>query len=183
MKKRIGLLSGILLMISLGSSFAETVYFKNGNKITGKIIDETPEHIILRQGYIDNRYYHFEIESIEKDGLKENSAAIIPGNKLKLYRELFNVNGTRKSLEKMVNATVNSAPIDKKDQVSRLLNIDELLDSLIPVYEKYFYVDEIQDMVKFYKSPTGKKLIDKTPELMKSVMESNIEYFKKKLSK
>lgn len=41
---------------------------------------------------------------------------------------------------------------------------------LLGIYAKHFSAQEIQDMITFYKSQTGKKSIEKMPELMQESM-------------
>jgi hypothetical protein len=38
------------------------------------------------------------------------------------------------------------------------------------IYDRHFSHDEIKDLIKFYESPTGKKILEITPELTKDVM-------------
>lgn len=40
------------------------------------------------------------------------------------------------------------------------------------IYDKYFSHDEIKDLIKFYESPTGKKLLDTTPQFTMDMMQS-----------
>lgn len=39
-----------------------------------------------------------------------------------------------------------------------------------PVYDKYFTVSELQDVIEFYESPTGKKFITQSPVIMQEAM-------------
>jgi hypothetical protein len=57
-------------------------------------------------------------------------------------------------------------------------------EEMIPLYDKHFTQDEIKELIRFYESPTGKKLIQVTPELTKELMEKmskHIPAFQKKL--
>jgi uncharacterized protein len=38
---------------------------------------------------------------------------------------------------------------------------DELVELIVPVYDKHFSHDEIKKLISFYKSPIGKKLVSK----------------------
>lgn len=44
-------------------------------------------------------------------------------------------------------------------------------DEMPAIYEKHFTYNEIKDLTNFYKTPTGKKMLDKTPEITKELME------------
>lgn len=45
--------------------------------------------------------------------------------------------------------------------------IDEDLPS---IYEKFFSHEEIKDLIRFYESPTGKKLLEITPQMSVEIM-------------
>ncbi|MES1935263.1 DUF2059 domain-containing protein [Salinisphaera hydrothermalis] len=48
---------------------------------------------------------------------------------------------------------------------------DALYSVLAPVYEKHFNLIELAQLVQFYKSPLGQKLVNTSPELMSETMD------------
>lgn len=48
---------------------------------------------------------------------------------------------------------------------------DALYSVLAPVYEKHFNLIELNQLVQFYKSPLGQKLVNTSPELMSETMD------------
>lgn len=47
----------------------------------------------------------------------------------------------------------------------------KLINEELPaIYEKNFTRDEIRDLIKFYESPIGKKVLEKTPEISAEIM-------------
>ncbi|MDR1585656.1 MAG: DUF2059 domain-containing protein [Prevotellaceae bacterium] len=40
------------------------------------------------------------------------------------------------------------------------------------IYDKFFTHEDIKDLIKFYESPTGKKMLEKTPEITANLMNS-----------
>jgi len=38
--------------------------------------------------------------------------------------------------------------------------VDEYINRLIPIIDKYFSIDELKEIIKFYSTEAGKKLID-----------------------
>ena len=50
------------------------------------------------------------------------------------------------------------------------INIDELLLACVPVYNKYFTHDEIKQLLLFYESPLGKRMIEIAPLLSQETM-------------
>ena len=51
------------------------------------------------------------------------------------------------------------------------LNLEAMLDEIaVTTYDKHFSESELHDLLAFYKSPTGKKSISVTPEMMREMM-------------
>jgi len=50
------------------------------------------------------------------------------------------------------------------------VDANELVEMVIPIYEKYLTHDEIRGLIKFYESPVGKKLIEVQPKIMQESM-------------
>jgi hypothetical protein len=49
-----------------------------------------------------------------------------------------------------------------KDIMKRMINED-----MVAIYDKNFTENEINDFIKFYKSPSGQKLVNTQPEIQK----------------
>lgn len=49
-------------------------------------------------------------------------------------------------------------------------NMDDLMDRMVPVYDKYLSHDDIKELVKFYESPAGKKYVKALPQISKKSM-------------
>jgi uncharacterized protein len=46
------------------------------------------------------------------------------------------------------------------------LTVDKLLELSVPVYDKYFSLEEIDALTKFYQTPVGKKIMSVLPEVV-----------------
>jgi hypothetical protein len=55
-------------------------------------------------------------------------------------------------------------------ELMKEVNTKELVDLVIPVYAKHFTEEEIQETIKFYKTPAGRMMIQKTPLVMQETM-------------
>ncbi|HEY3429296.1 MAG TPA: DUF2059 domain-containing protein [Cyclobacteriaceae bacterium] len=49
-------------------------------------------------------------------------------------------------------------------------SVDDLVTMLTPVYEKHMTEAEMNEVIKFYSTPAGKKLAEKTPAIMEESM-------------
>jgi hypothetical protein len=57
------------------------------------------------------------------------------------------------------------------DTIYKVLDWDNLKKDYVKIYADTFTEDELQGIINFYKSPAGKKFVEKTPELMQKAME------------
>ena len=54
---------------------------------------------------------------------------------------------------------------------SEHIDLGQLMEEMmIPLYDKHFTESEIQDLVTFYKSPTGQKMVAEMPSLTIDIM-------------
>lgn len=49
-------------------------------------------------------------------------------------------------------------------------DMDDLMNRMVPVYDKYLSHDDIKELVKFYESPAGKKYVKVLPQISKESM-------------
>lgn len=57
------------------------------------------------------------------------------------------------------------------DDFRKEINSDDLLKLVAPSYDKYYTHDEIRELIQFYESPIGKKLVATMPLLMQENMQ------------
>lgn len=62
-------------------------------------------------------------------------------------------------------------PEDFWDDFVKEIDPHEIENMLIPIYLKYYSEKELDDIIAFYKSPTGKKMIESMPGIMQESME------------
>ena len=55
---------------------------------------------------------------------------------------------------------------------------EEMLESVFyPVYDRYFTEDDLRDLIAFYESPVGKKIIAVSPDLFRTSLQLSNEIF------
>jgi uncharacterized protein len=52
------------------------------------------------------------------------------------------------------------------DKFHSKLDVQELVDMGVPAYKKYYSDDEIKQLIAFYQTPLGQKMLDVTPKLV-----------------
>lgn len=58
---------------------------------------------------------------------------------------------------------------------------DEMLDSMVPVYQKHFTKGDVTALVAFYGSPTGQKILRDMPAIMQEAMENMTPFIQKQM--
>jgi len=98
---------------------------------------------------------------MQTDSMMEKTfAAIVPAIMTQIPKE---EKDSIKSAQ--MNLFMNSLITSSKEMCKKMLNEDIVL-----VYDKLFTENEIEDLITFYKTPTGKKMIEKSPEMQKEIM-------------
>ena len=68
------------------------------------------------------------------------------------------------------------------DLILEKIDFNKLIEGIsVPLYDKYFTENDLSELINFYKSPVGKKLIKVTPLLMEDSMMVSVEYFKERM--
>ena len=91
-----------------------------------------------------------------------------------LLETMGSTQAMKTSFEYMINYYKQNNPqisSEYWDNASKHVDYDELVQKLIPVYSKHFTEQEIVDLLKFYNTSTGKKMIEKTPTILEESME------------
>jgi hypothetical protein len=59
--------------------------------------------------------------------------------------------------------------------------VDALLDDMIPIYQKHLTGNDVDAMIVFYSSPTGKKLMQEMPEITQEAMQVSYSRMQKQI--
>lgn len=70
-------------------------------------------------------------------------------------------------------------PNDFWEGVKKEMNLEEVENMIIPVYDKHFTEKEIDDFITFYKTDSGKKLIEKMPFVFQESQSAGQEWGRK----
>ncbi|CAN5534983.1 DUF2059 domain-containing protein [soil metagenome] len=72
--------------------------------------------------------------------------------------------------------TYPDVPDEFWDNFKKELNADAIIDLVTPIYEKYYTETEIQQLIDFYQTALGKKVIANMPAVMQESMEAGRLY-------
>jgi len=59
--------------------------------------------------------------------------------------------------------------------------MDAILDDMIPIYQKHLTQTDVDAMIAFYSSPTGKKLMQQMPEITQEAMQVSYQRMQKQI--
>ncbi len=99
----------------------------------------------------------------------------------KTLSEMFEVSGSEATFQAAINQMLTaykgqypqvSAEIWKEFEAEfQKTSMDELVVMLAPAYQKHLTQNDLQELIKFYKTPIGKKFAEKTPLLTREAMQ------------
>lgn len=99
-----------------------------------------------------------------------------------LLSRYFEVSGSKETFEVAIKQTIQTMQTQtvgldeeawnelEKEFLST--SIDDLVDILVPIYTKHLSVADLKGIIKFYESPVGQKLAEKTPFITQESMQS-----------
>jgi uncharacterized protein len=65
------------------------------------------------------------------------------------------------------------------DEMMKQMPIDEMMDSMIPVYQKHLTKGDVDALTAFYSTPTGQKVLREMPAIMADAMQSMMPAMRK----
>ncbi len=60
----------------------------------------------------------------------------------------------------------------ESEEIAKNFPVEEMMDDMVPVYQKHLSKTDVKAMIAFYSSPTGKKLLRDMPSLMSEAMQA-----------
>jgi uncharacterized protein len=95
----------------------------------------------------------------------------------KMIREILQLTGSaalsRQVMEQLLpplKQAIPNVPESFWDEFMAEVDANELANLVVPVYSKHFTLEELEQLVAFYKTPLGKKLINEMPLVLKESM-------------
>ncbi len=77
----------------------------------------------------------------------------------------------REQLHNQVIASMHDLSERIYDRIKQRIDFNKVIEDIsIPLYNKYFTEAELKDLLTFYQSPTGKKVVEVLPELTTEAM-------------
>lgn len=98
-------------------------------------------------------------------------------------RKMLATNGTEKLMDQMKTRMFTifrerqpNVPAATWDRLEARMDSHELLEKLIPLYDKYFTLEDLKAANAFYASPAGQHIVEQTPKLMAETSQVSQEW-------
>lgn len=92
-------------------------------------------------------------------------------------RKLLEVTGSANLSKQMIDNIVEMYKQSYSDvqqtfweEFRKEANMEELQNLIIPIYEKYYTEEELTQLIAFYESPLGRKVVQTLPQVMQESM-------------
>ena len=69
----------------------------------------------------------------------------------------------------------------RTDELLKNLPIEEILQAMIPVYQRHWTKGDVDNMIAFYATPTGQKLLKEMPQIMAEAMQATRPVMQKQM--
>ncbi|NTV28642.1 MAG: DUF2059 domain-containing protein [Candidatus Omnitrophica bacterium] len=99
------------------------------------------------------------------------------GDKKQLILKFIDVFGTKRMMSANFSQMMKSMTPEQADSFQKAIKVDDIIQALLPIYDKHFSEAELKTLIDFYSTPVGRKLIDTIPALMSESVEVSAKYF------
>lgn len=73
-----------------------------------------------------------------------------------------------------------SVPAEAWQKLRKKMNGDEMVELMIPIYDKYYTQEEVDGMIAFYRTPLGQKVISTMPAISQEGFQVGQEWGRRK---
>jgi len=104
-------------------------------------------------------------------------------DKRALILKFIDVFGTRQALINNFESMLQQIEKEKPDEAQKIrqrVKVDEIIERLLPIYDRNFTSEDLKAFIAFYGSAEGQKLIGTIPELMKESVQESVKYMEEK---
>ena len=97
-------------------------------------------------------------------------------DKTQLINKFVEIYGVRQNMQANFDQMTSTLKPEQVEAFRNAVKVDEIVQLLLPIYDKHFTADELRAYIRFYSSTDGKKLVQTLPLLMKDSVDISIKY-------
>ena len=103
-------------------------------------------------------------------------AAVSPEKRVEIDR-MLKLTGMEKLIDGLMKQMIDGSraqmpdvPSEFWDRFSREVHGNELIEMIVPLYDKYYSIEDLRAVNAFYSSPAGQRVLSTLPQIMKESM-------------
>ncbi len=166
---------------------ADTVYLVNGGTVQGTVLEETPYSVKVEAAGRTRVLYRDQIDRVERDGAPAPERIALPGvdqvpdATRDMILGILRSSGVRELVEQRFYEMLSRLDDAERTRMEALVNVDEVMLQMVPVYAAYFSPSELEALSQMYQSEAFQKHRAMIPELGIRSVEVLAEYFSRKM--
>jgi len=97
--------------------------------------------------------------------------------------KMLKLTGVEKLTTQMMNQIIDTmkaqspeVPDEVWNKIKAKADIHDLIERIIPIYDKYYSLDDLKAVNAFYSSPAGQKLLANLPQVTQEAMKAGQEW-------
>ena len=181
-------------------ALADTVKLKNGSVVEGNLVERSAQWIRINVNGVPLTYYNDEVDTVEasQEPVAAAAPAAIPApdsvlapaapvdaldglQKDALIRKFVEIYGVKENMQANFDQMTASLKPEQAEAFRGSVKVDEIIQELLPIYNKHFSEADLRAYIRFYASPEGKRLVRILPVLMKDSVEMSMKYLDRHL--
>jgi hypothetical protein len=190
----------MMMFFAVGAASAASVDLTNGSTVQGDIIKQDSKSLQISVDGVATTYYADEIKDVDgkpfaapvpvaepevaaQPETPAPAAGTIDPDKRILILKFIDVFGTRQALTANFGMMLKQIEKEKPDEAQKIrqrVKVDEIIERLLPIYDRNFTSEDLKAFIAFYGSAEGQKLIGTIPELMKESVQESVKYMQEK---
>ncbi len=167
-------------------SFGDVVYLKNGKVYKGEVVSDTKYSVKLKVDGLPKVFYADQIDRVEYEqevevapaNVRKLEAQEVTDQKRELVLRFLAANGALDGIRQSLSVLLGNVPSEMREKFQRHLTAQGFADQFVPVYAKYFTEEELKELIRFYSSSAGKRVVEVAPILMEESLAAAVVYFK-----
>ena len=109
------------------------------------------------------------------------SAETSKQKKIKELFQIMDIQATTNEMSQMILNDTGNMSLSKNQRAALQKEMQSMMDYVLnkqaELYDKHFTEQEIDDILNFYKTPAGKKIIEETPKITKELFTDLMENY------
>jgi len=191
----------VFMLFAGVAAYAATVNLTDGRVVQGDIISQDAKGLQINVDGTSMTYYADEIKDVDGKPFSgplssaqaevnaqnvfvpSGTPAGIDPQKRALIMKFIDVFGTRQALINNFDTMIKQIEKEKPEEAEKIrqrVKVDEIIEHLLPIYDRNFTSEDLQAFIDFYGSPQGRKLMGTIPELMKESVQESVKYMQEK---